>query len=75
MILGMKNALFDLGVAPAKLYAAVKVVADYDAELDDYVEELETTTPVVVEETKAEPIGYTNYSATLDDGLGGDQDD
>jgi DNA-directed RNA polymerase subunit B" len=74
-IKGMKNTLYDLGVTPVKLHSSIKIVAEYDVELDDYVEELETAPVIEIEDAKVEPIGYTNYSSTLDDGLGGDLDD
>ncbi|MDY0387442.1 MAG: DNA-directed RNA polymerase subunit B'' [Methanolobus sp.] len=66
----IKNILYDLGVIKTVLNSSIKALPEYDEELDDYLEELEVK-PVVLEETKPEPIGYTNYSDSLDDGTGG----
>ncbi|SDF35241.1 DNA-directed RNA polymerase, subunit B [Methanolobus vulcani] len=64
----IKNILYDLGVVKAVLNSSLKALPEYDEELDDYLEDIEVRN--VVEEDKPEPIGYTNYSESLDD-MGG----
>lgn len=65
----LKNVLYDLGVVKSVLSSSLKALPEYDEELDDYLDELESKT-VVDDDSKPEPIGYTNYSDSLDD-MGG----
>ncbi len=66
----IKSILYDLGVVKTVLNSSLKALPEYDAELDDYLDELEVK-PIVDDDDKPEPIGYTNYSDSLDDGIGG----
>jgi DNA-directed RNA polymerase subunit B" len=66
----IKSVLYDLGVVKTVLNSTLKVLPEYDEELDDFLEELEVKPLVDADEQKAEPIGYTNYSDSLDD-MGG----
>jgi DNA-directed RNA polymerase subunit B" len=67
----IKNILYDLGVVKTVLNSSLKALPEYDEELDDYLEDIEVkNVPVAAEEEKPEPIGYTNYSESLDD-MGG----
>jgi DNA-directed RNA polymerase subunit B" len=52
------------------LNSSLKALPEYDEELDDYMEDIEVKATVPSEEEKPEPIGYTNYSESLDD-MGG----
>ncbi len=68
----LKNTLYDLGVIKTVLNSSLKALPEYDEEIDDYLEDLEVKTVIEEEdEKKAEPIGYTNYSESLDDSIGG----
>jgi hypothetical protein len=50
----------------------------YEGELEDYIEELDNIQPAEQqeeEEKSSEPLGYANYSDTLDDSIGGNVDE
>jgi len=64
----IKSILYDLGVVKTVLNSSLKALPEYDAELDDYVDELEVRH--LAEDEKSDPIGYANYSESLDD-MGG----
>ncbi|WP_407357349.1 DNA-directed RNA polymerase subunit B'' [Methanolobus sp. WCC5] len=64
----IKSILYDLGVVKTVLNSSLKALPEYDAELDDYVDELEVRH--LAEDEKSDPIGYANYSDSLDD-MGG----
>jgi DNA-directed RNA polymerase subunit B" len=66
----IKSILYDLGVVKTVLNSSLKALPEYDEELDDYLEDIEVKATVPAEEEKPEPIGYTNYSESLDD-MGG----
>lgn len=68
----VKNLLYELGVVKTVLNSSLKALPEYDEELDNYVDELEVRH--LAEEDKSEPIGYTNYSDTIDD-IGGLHDE
>ncbi|TGC11344.1 DNA-directed RNA polymerase subunit B'' [Methanolobus halotolerans] len=69
----IKNILHDLNVVPTTLRSATMKVPGYEEELGDYIEELESIPHTENESTEA--IGYTSYSDTLDDSIGGNPDE
>ncbi len=72
----IKNILYDLSVVPTKLHSTSMKLPGYDGELEDYIEELDNIQPAEQEEEKSsEPLGYANYSDTLDDSIGGNVDE
>ncbi|KXS45081.1 MAG: DNA-directed RNA polymerase subunit beta'' [Methanolobus sp. T82-4] len=72
----IKNILYDLSVVPTKLHSTSMKLPGYEGELEDYIEELDNIQPAEQEEEKSsEPLGYANYSDTLDDSIGGNVDE
>ncbi len=63
----IKSILYDLGVVKTMLNSSLKTLPEYDTDVDDYVDELEIKH---TSEDKPDPIGYANYSDSLDD-IGG----
>lgn len=64
----IKNILFDLGVTPTLIRSSFHKIPGYDGEMEEFVDEEGVQH---IDEDNAEPLGYANYSDTLDDNLGG----
>ncbi len=64
----IKNILYDLGVTPSTIRSSFHKIPGYEGELEEFADE--EGVPHIDDEN-AEPLGYANYSDTLDDNLGG----
>lgn len=64
----VKSILFDLGVTPTQIRSSFHKIPGYEGELEEFLDD--DGVPHLDEES-AEPLGYANYSDSLDDNLGG----
>ena len=64
----IKHILYNLGVTPTMIRSSFHKIPGYEGELEEFIDE--EGAPHIDDEN-AEPLGYANYSDTLDDNMGG----